>query len=413
MRVPAWMRTRRCMHGSLWLLACVAVGIALIWACGRDRAREPGKVCQPVAKFTASDAREGDGFGNSVSISGKLAVAAALTHAEGEKIAESAYVFDLVSLKEVTKLTPMGVARDRLDWRVSASGGRAVMTTWSVNYASSAYVFDLGKGKQTATLTVENLGAFDLFGYSVCMSGDRAIVGAPGVGRKRDSAGAAYVFNARDGKRTLTLTSIHAKPGDAFGDAVAMSDSFAVVAASSTNLRREKEAGAVYVFDLRTGKETARLTADPVAEGDAFGFSVAVCGNLALIGAPKAPSKTGAGAAYVYDLRTGELIVKLAAAEGSGGDRFGIAVAIVDGLAVVGAPHADPAGKENAGMAYGFDPATGQELARFTAEDVKAGDMFGISVAATKDRVVVGSLNGDSDTTPDTGAVYLFKAPAK
>ena len=239
MRMP---RTRRCRHAGAGLLICLA--IALTWEGGCSRRREPGKVCRPVGKFTASEASKYQGFGISVSMSGKLAVIAACSEAKGVKTAESAYVFDLVGLKEVAKLTPMGTARQKWHWLVSASGKRAVLTPLSSGPAAAAYVFDLDKVEQTAVLVAQGSHALDLFGSSVCISEDRVIVGASGMGPERDSAGVAYVLDARDGKQVFKLTPQHAEPGDEFGVAVALSDSFALVGAPSTDLPGAEDAGA-------------------------------------------------------------------------------------------------------------------------------------------------------------------------
>src|SRR5687767_12073791 len=86
---------------------------------------------------------------------------------------------------------------------------------------------------------------------------------------------------------------------------------------------------------------------NPVAAlGDQFGLSVAVAGNLMVVGAPfdDPVGITDAGAAYVYNLDTGALVSVLNNPDPGVGDQFGFAVAVAPGAGTVwvGAPFDDP-----------------------------------------------------------------------
>jgi hypothetical protein len=166
-----------------------------------------------------------------------------------------------------------------------------------------------------------------------------------------------YVFDIEDARQIYKLTAEQARHGDVFGASVGLSGSFAVVGAPFTDLPRAEDAGAVYVFDPRTGEQLYRLTPERASKFESFGESVDVCGDRALVGAAMMGEDGGAGAAYVYNLRTRELVVKLTPAGGRDGDTFGRKVALTDRLALVAAPATDWQDKENAGAVYAFDPA--------------------------------------------------------
>jgi nucleoside-specific outer membrane channel protein Tsx len=187
----------------------------------------------------------------------------------------------------------------------------------------------------------------DSFGWSVAVSGSTAVVGAY---FKNHSTGAAYVF-VRSGtiwSQQAELTASDGARQDSFGWSVAVSGSSAVVGAYSRNSNE----GAAYVF-VRSGtiwSQQAELTASDGASGDFFGYSVAISGSAAVVGAQGKNSFTGA--AYVF-VRSGTIWsqkAKLTASDGASGDSFGHSVAISRSTAVAGAY----AHNSSAGAAYAF-----------------------------------------------------------
>ena len=146
-----------------------------------------------------------------------------------------------------------------------------------------------------------------------------------------------------------------------FGESVAISGNIGLVGAPRDN-QNGPETGAVYLFDVNTGVQIYKLTPNVPTLG--FGNSVAISGNIALIGA-RADDENGynSGAAYVFDLGDVEnidveritQIHKLTPQAPSDADSFGIAVAISDNIALIGATAAyAPPGK-----AYLFNVSTG------------------------------------------------------
>ncbi|MCH8066317.1 MAG: hypothetical protein IIC90_10925, partial [Chloroflexi bacterium] len=140
-------------------------------------------------------------------------------------------------------------------------------------------------------LTSSDAGAgffFDLFGRSVAISGDTAVVGAYVEDAAALNAGAAYVFQRNDGGadnwgevKKLIASDIQA--GDSFGYSIAVSGDTAVVGAIQEDTGGFL-AGAVYVFQRDEGGadnwgEVKKLTASDAQANVQFGVSVAVSGD--------------------------------------------------------------------------------------------------------------------------------------
>ena len=153
--------------------------------------------------------------------------------------------------------------------------------------------------------------------------------------------------------------------------------------------------------------ETAKLTAADAAANDQFGFSVAISGNIAIVGAHRDDDAgTDSGSAYLFDVTTGNQLFKLTALDAASADNFGRSVAISGNIAIVGARLNDDGGA-NSGSAYLFDVTTGNQLFKLTASDAAASDFFGESVAISGNTAIVGALFND-DAGSDSGSAYLF-----
>jgi len=144
--------------------------------------------------------------------------------------------------------------------------------------------------------------------------------------------------------------------------------------------------------------QQAKLTASDAAAGDNFGFSVAVSGPTAVVGAPSKNS------VYVFT-RSGSTWsqqAKLTASDAAAGDNFGYSVAVSGSTAVVSA-----VGKNSGtGAAYVFtrSGSTWSQQAKLTAGDAAVFDQFGFSVALSGSTAVAGAPNKNSAT----GAAYVY-----
>ncbi len=165
----------------------------------------------------------------------------------------------------------------------------------------------------------------------------------------------------------------------------------------------------------------SKLTDDDGADDDEFGYSVAIDGDTAVVGAPG--SNSNAGAAYVFvfteadddDDGVWSQAAKLTASVPAANDEFGISVAIDGETIVVGAHQNDADENDNdEGAAYVFTRVSGiwGQKAKLTASDAAENDEFGISVAVHGETVVVGAhLDNANDDDADSGAAFVFTKP--
>lgn len=398
------------------------------------------------AYLKASNTGGGDEFGRAVAISGNTAVIGAPF--EGS--------------------SATGINGDQGD--NSAPGSGAV------------YVFvrdGAGNWSQQAYLKASNTGINDGFGWSVAVSGDTLVVGAPaessnssGIDSDQSDnsapfAGAAYVF-VRSGTTWSQQAYLKASNPDAwdqFGQSVAVSGDTVLVGAvwegsSATGVNGDQSdnlapiSGAAYVF-VRTGdswSQQAYLKASNTDSDDAFGESVALSGNTAVIGAfiessaargidgdQSNNSAKGAGAAYIFvrngsGIWTQQAYLKASNAEtGETGDQFGFAVSIDGDTAVVTArlEDSDASGVNgdqasnttpDAGAAYVFARDSAghwSQQAYLKASNPDADDWFGYSASIAGNTIVLGAPQEASSTVGlvgkqldnsavRAGAAYVF-----
>jgi hypothetical protein len=156
------------------------------------------------------------------------------------------------------------------------------------------------------------------------------------------------------------------------------------------------------------------LIASDGVYSDYFGFALAVSGDTAVVGsyASDVSSVIDAGAAYVFMFDGTQWVQKqkLTASDGAQSDNFGVSVAIDGNVIVVGSYHADsPAVDAGAAYVYRFNGTTWVEEEKLTASDAAAGDTFGRSVAVKDDVIAVGAPTDDLTTGTDAGSVYVYR----
>ncbi len=381
---------RRRTIGATALLA-VLIGIA------------SGVVRTQQAKLTPSDAASARLFGY-VAVAGDTAVVGAAGNASGRG---AAYVFTRAGTTwtEQAILTATdGAASDLFGGAVAVAGDTAVSGAYNHNsQRGAAYAFTRTgiTWTEQAKLTASDAAANDHFGFSVALAGDTALVGA---NEKSSLRGAAYVFTRSGATWTqqAKLVPADAADVDLFGVSVALDGDTAIVGAEG----KDSFQGVAYVF-TRTGTtwtQLAMLVAADAAASDRFGNRVAVAGDTAVVGAPRKVSNQGA--AYVFT-RTGTnwtQQAKLVPADAANSDLFGasVAVAVAGDAAVVGAY-----GKSSfRGAAYAFTRTgtTWTEQLQLTPSDAALNDQIGSSVALVGGTAVVGAPN----KTGGRGAAYVF-----
>jgi len=258
----------------------------------------------------------------------------------------------------------------------------------------------------------------DAFGRSVALSGDTALIGAYGkTVSGQDGAGAAYVFvrTGRTWSQQAELTASNAAANDEFGDSVALSGKTALIGACSKTVSGQGEAGAAYVF-VRTGTtwtQQAELPDPDAASDDQFGFSVTLAGDTAVVGAWQKTVGTVsvAGAAYVF-VRSGTTWsrqAELSDPDAANNDAFGSSVALSGDTALIGAWGKTVSGQTYAGAAYVFvrSGTTWSQQAELTASNAATDECFGSSVALAGDTALIGAWGKTVSGQTDAGAAYI------
>ena len=143
-------------------------------------------------------------------------------------------------------------------------------------------------GEESWKLKAFDAASFDHFGWKVSMSGTVAVLGAYADDDAGTSSGSAYVFrfDGAQWQHEQKLTASDAAANDNFGWSVSVCGNVAVVGADSDD-DGGASSGSAYVFrfDGTQWVEEQKLTAPDAAATDFFGQSVAVSGNLAVVGA--------------------------------------------------------------------------------------------------------------------------------
>lgn len=294
----------------------------------------------PMGRVKASDAATGDGFGGSVALTANRAVVGAAGNDHAGNNSGSAYAFirSISYWYEQTKLVASDAAEeDRFGESVAIdySNNGSVVVGASGNddagdNSGSAYVFvhsgnyhDANWSEQTK-LTASDAAEDDYFGYSVAASDNSVVVGAymddEGLPDPEDSpappqdvyygSGSAYVF-VRDGvswSEEAKLLASDRGEDDHFGWSVAISGDMAVVGAPDLH-HRDSHFGASYLFVRNEETWTERpsfLISIELGEQEHSGNAVAISGDIAVVGVSQ--DKRGglsgirSGSAYVYDL---------------------------------------------------------------------------------------------------------------
>lgn len=293
---------------------------------------------------------------------------------------------------------------------------------------------------QTARFESPEKAAGDRFGHGIAIGGDTIAVGAPSEG----GDGSVYVFTrtGRDWTRHPKLKASQAMAGAAFGYTVSLSNDTLVVGAP-LDAGQVEDGGSAHVF-VRSGMDWAfqqRLVPDPPSNDATFGFSLAVHGDHVLVGAPRLVSiislltTTESGEVFAYR-RTNGTWSQTQILKGilpRVNDGFGSVVALSESGALIGACNdasgargigADAsrrdAGYAGAAYLFAFDSDRWKVSTYLKASNADALDSFGFGGALSGETAVVSanweaSMSIGIDADPDdnslsqAGAVYVFE----
>ena len=344
----------------------------------------------------------------------------------------------------------------------NATGVGGDQNNASLSFAGAVYVFTRNgdNWEQQAYIKASNTEHDDNFGWSVDISGDTLVVGAPSEGSAAEGvngdqsnnlapyAGAAYVFVREENtwRQQAYLKASNSDNPDYFGTSVAIHGDTIVVGApqeasnaqginGDQNDNSSRNAGAAYIF-TRSGEiwtQQAYLKASNTDSlnfdyaQDFFGNSVDIHKDTIVIGAygedssasgiagnQEDESATFAGAVYVFVQQAGQWHQQayIKASNTGTEDQFGMSVSIHEDQLVVGADGEKGSGggvnadqTDNsylyAGAAYVFS-RSGEiwtQEAYLKASNPGSWDYFGASVSTNGNAIVVGAWSEDSSAT--------------
>jgi hypothetical protein len=339
-----------------------------------------------------------DKFAHMVAISNTYAMVGAFQEDEITDGINSGkvYIYDLADgslIKTLNNRDPNGNPfSDLFGFSVAISNTHAIVGAWAEDSGASAsgaaYIYNIssdGLFSQPIIIANPTAAGSAYFGWSVALSDNYAIVSAPNENDANGSySGKAHIFNLSDGSLVYTLDNPNAygtSGADGIGSMgiyhspsqVTINDSYAVVGAPWEDDADGDNSGKVYVFDMSDGSLAYTLdnpNAFGTSEGDHFGLSVAIDGDILIVGAPYEDddvSNNYPGKAYIFDLTDGSLVNTIDDPNAFGtseNDRFGHAVAISDGRALVSASREDDGtgtSANSSGKAYIFSASAPAE----------------------------------------------------
>ncbi len=390
-------------NANLGFSVSIGENIAIVGAPGHDNEsgaayiyRYNGSAWQEEVKLTASDAAVGNKFGHTVSISANTAAVAAPYDDEFGSDAGAVYLYrwDGTNWNE-QKVVASDADRGRFfGFALAAFDDIVVISTYDNGSAGftrggAAYVFrwDESLGwTQIQHLLAADAGSNDWFGWSVALSDDFLVVGAPQTGDYRDRIGAAYVYRW-DGCFYTFMQKITAADGNAddrFGVATAVHGStIAVGAYQDSDI--EHWAGSAYVFrwDGSSWTEEQKLIDASATALRRYGSSVSVWEQRLVVGEPYAIlNNQSLGAAFVYDWDGTDWQLSDTRYGLSNSAEFGLSVATHRNFTIVGANEHPVDIYPEAGIAQVFED--GSSVAFRLSDDVFFYDLaIGESISRT------------------------------
>ncbi|MDB4089417.1 gliding motility-associated C-terminal domain-containing protein, partial [Flavobacteriales bacterium] len=361
-------------------------------------------------KIVASDRDVNDYFGCAVAISGNYIVVGAYSEDQNaiggstKSGAGSAYIFERNgSGVWIQKQKIVASNRDNSDYfgfSVDVDRNTAIIGARQTEFDSlgttiyttgSAYFFERNSGGvwiETQQIYSSDRRSGDGFGCSVSINENSAIIGAYTsdpikASVKQSDAGSAYIFEKDTGGtwvETANLVADDLDVSDRFGHSVSIDGNYAVVGAryedhDTSNSNYLIIAGSAYVYSKDgTGNwsQQQKIVASDRDGSDEFGFSVSISGNKILVGANKEDhdasggnSASGAGSAYLYELKTiggWNQISKIVASDRQSSDLFASSVSLDGNTMIFGASGEDHDtsglnSMSDAGSAYIFEIA--------------------------------------------------------
>ena len=260
----------------------------------------------------------------------------------------------------------------------------------------------------------------DLFGTSVSISGNYAIIGA-----SRDDVGAntwqgsasIYQWNGSKWVLMQKITDATGAAGDQFGTSVSISGNYAIIGAYNDDIGANASQGSASIYQWNGSNWVLmqKITDATGAAGDLFGASVSISGIYAIIGAygddVGANSGQGSASTYKWNGSNWVLMQKITDATGFAGDSFGTSVSMFFPYAIVGAPFDDVGANPDQGSAsaYQWNGSNWVLMQKITDATGAAGDLFGASVSISGIYAIIGAFYDDVGANIEQGSASTYQ----
>jgi FG-GAP repeat len=381
----------------------------------------------PVRQMNNPDGA-GQNFGHAVAISGSRIIVGACQDGGAGDLGR-AYVYDLASgtpgIPVLTLNDGTPSSNEQFGFSVAIAGDRILVSaprddTWGTD-SGLAYAYDLSSPTPELPMAIlrdSSPALDDLFGMSVSLAGDLAVVGAHLDDDGAGNSGSAYIFDLSSGTPELAILSID-NPGpasnDEFGRAVSLAGTRLLVGANGDNTG-SSSAGSAYVFELSSGNPgnpAITINNPSPSSNEEFGGSVALSGPVAVIGSSRDDKgSSNAGGVAVFDLNSGSAQQPLLLIDNPAptiNDYFGSSVAVSGSMVAIAAIQ-DDQGATNAGTVYIYNTNSsvpGVPLFAIPNPSPQSQDEFGNSLAISGNTLVVGASRNNTGAD-DAGSVYVF-----
>lgn len=261
--------------------------------------------------------------------------------------------------------------------------------------AGQIQLFNVSTNPATHIRTVNSPLSSAELGRAVSIDGNYAVGGGYAYS---SGSGMALIINVGTGA-TTTLTNPNGNvSSEHFGYSVGIHSGFIVIGADTSN----SNSGRAYIYGTNGTRLHTFSASDGggTPAGSKFGYAVGIHGRYAAVGSYNETSEnyySGSGLVRVYDAYTGELLYKLHNPNNYNTptyDYFGESVSVWGDYLIANARAEDTAANSSAGAAYIFDTRSGHLVA--SLEGPSSYDLYSDTVSITDCYALIGRLDGST-----------------
>ena len=273
------------------------------------------------------------------------------------------------------------------------------------SYTGAVYLYDALTRVQVGKLIASDAAQGAQFGEQLLIHDGKLFVGVPQEETVQSFGGAVYVFDLQSQSELMKIVPSDMTPdskfGFSFGESLSASNGKLAVSAVGSN----EFAGALYVFDIETGDELMKISPADGVQNDLFSRPVAMGDGYIAAGTRADPNDATGSSIYIYSSTTGEELRRITP-EVLNTNFFGEDFEIADGLLYVGDIFCGDTGVST-GCVRIFDLATGDELGRLVDPDGTSGDDLGRHISVSNGKLVAGAQS-DRPNGISSGSVCIF-----